>query len=479
MTPKRRLPSFKLRHPDGLAKFGGLSAFLLLTLFLLAVSPSPVPLVFGIHLFFAFILGSFLWAGPFWGVLMTGWAMLAAAAAALTTREFMLLWVPLEFLFFGAAVHRANARWMGKIRAEDLQEERLKEQMNSLQGEMKHLEEAREGLRDRLQRYQQLRQVANVFSASFSLEELIQNIVQAAGQLVVKGDLVLLFLVNPQALTLELKSVWRRSGSVTIKAKTGDPFDLWVMRQAQPLLVEEPSADFRFPAEASRELGRPLGSLLAVPLFSEDRLLGALRVESSRARWLGMEDLRLVRIIADLASLGIENSQLYQRMMELAITDDLTGLAVRKHFQERLGEELARSRVLQAPGALRVIDIDHFKVYNDTFGHSAGDKLLRHLASVLRQLNRPGEVIARFGGEEFVFLLPGVDQGQALHRAEEIRSRVERTQIELRRSLTPITVSVGVAVFPRDGDAPEPLLKTADDRLYRAKAGGRNRVCSS
>jgi len=473
------LRSFKFLLPDGLAKFGGLSAFLLLNLFLLLFSPSPFPLVWGIHLFFVFILGSFLWAGSFWGILVTVWSMLAASVVALTTREFYLLWMPLEFLLFGAVAHRAFAQWMGEIRAEDLQEERLEEQLNTLKDELKHLEEAREGLRDRLRRYQQLRQVANVFSASFSLEELIQNIVQATGQLVIKGDLVLLFLVNPQALTLELKSVWRRSGSVTVKAKTGDPFDLWVMRQAQPLLVEEPSADFRFPAEASRQLGRPLGSLLAVPLFSEERLLGVLRVESSRPRGLEMEDLRLVRILADLASLGIENSQLYQRMVELAITDDLTGLAVRKHFQKRLGEEIARSKVLQVPIGLLLIDIDHFKVYNDTFGHSAGDKLLKHLASILRQLQRPGEVIARFGGEEFVFLLPGVDLEQSLHRAEAIRSRVERAQIELRRSLTQTTVSVGVAVFPRDGDAPEPLLKTADDRLYRAKAGGRNQVCSS
>lgn len=457
------------------------SLFLLLSSPLIssAASVSPVRLAWAAHLFFILIFVGFLWVGPFWAVAAVCGSGLLVAVAALAYREFHLLWLPMEFLLLGLLTRRGLSEWMAKLREADLKADRTEEEWNTLEDQWARLKESLAGLQDRLKRYQQLRQIANAFSASFSLEELVQNIVEATGQLAASGDLVLLYLVNRDTLTLELKSVWRRSGSVTVKAKMGDPFDLWVMRQAQPLLVEDPRTDFRFPPETSREIGRPLGSLLAVPLFSEERLLGVLRVEASQAHGLGLEDLRLVRIVGDLASLGIENSQLYQRMVELAITDDLTGLAVRRHFEKRTAEEIARSKVLQVPIALLLIDIDRFKGYNDTFGHSAGDKLLKQMAGLLRQMQRLGELAGRFGGEEFVFLLPGVGFQEAVRRAEEIRSRVEGTQVELRRSLTQTTVSIGVAVFPQDGESPEALLKSADDRLYRAKMRGRNQVCSS
>lgn len=388
-----------------------------------------------------------------------------------------LAWLPLEWVALGVLLNAGLKRWQTRISTCSVNEDRLEEEQNTLEAELSHLQENLVALRGRLERYKRLREIANAFTAARTDEELLQKIVQLTGQVIEKGDLVLLYLVNPKALTLELKSVWRKMGGSPIKAKTGDPFDLWVMRQAQPLLVQEPSQDFRFPQTQVAGLGRPLGSLVAVPLVSESRFIGVLRTESVIPHGLGQEELRLARIVGDLAALGIENGLLFSRMTELAMTDDLTGLLVRQYFHKRFIEELARAKALQAPMSILLIDIDHFKEYNDTFGHSAGDKLLKHLAGLLTQSHRPGELTARFGGEEFVSLLPGVALVDAAGHAEKIRRQVEEAQMELRRAVTRTTVSIGAASFPQDGSTMEELFRVADERLYRAKNAGRNQVC--
>ena len=401
------------------------------------------------------------------------------AVIALASRQFLLLWLPLQFAGLGLILHYGMKRWEGDLRALFIERERVEGELNAAANDNFLLKQTQEGLREWLRRYQLLRQAANDFNAILVLDELIRHIVQAMGELIQKADLVLLYLVDPATLTLELKSVWRHVGNVTIKAKTGDAFDSWVMRQAQPLLIQDAAEDFRFSQAAAENLGRPLESLLAVPLMSEHRFVGVLRVESAAARQLGPDELRLTKIVGDLASLGIENSRLYGRMAELAITDDLTGLAVHDHFQRRLVEEIARARGFHIPISILLIDIDRFKVYNDTFGHSAGDKLLRQIADLLRQMTRAGEMTARLGGEEFAMLLPGVELEEAVHRAEKLRLQVASTQVELRRAVTSATISIGAASFPQDGMKAEQLLQAADQRLYRAKAQGRNRVCAS
>lgn len=407
---------------------------------------------------------------------LTAFASLLVPVAALSSRQFFLLWLPWGFIGMGWLIHTLLTRWQGASQANTACQERLEQDLNTGYDEVKHLEEIRENFRDRLSRYQQLRQIANSFSTTLSLDGLTHLIVEMTGQIIQQSALVLLYLVGPR-LTLELKSVWRRQGTVTVKAKAGDPFDFWVMRQAQPLLVQEPAHDFRFPRVSVEEAGRPLGSLLAVPLASEHRAIGVLRVESVHPRELGPEELRLCRIIGDLASLAIENARLYHRMEELSITDDLTGLNLRRYFEKHLDEELLRADETKAPVSLLLIDIDRFKEYNDTFGHSAGDKLLRQIAGLLMEMRRPKEVAARLGGEEFACLLPGIDLTEAGKRAELIRNQVESAQIRLRRALTQTTVSIGAAAFPEDGQTGVALLQKADERLYQAKAKGRNQVC--
>ena len=430
------------------------------------------------HLPFLLIFIAFAWRGPVWGAGITAWVVGLMGLIGLGSGEGTLLWLPVLFLLFGVLVYWGLGLWEQTLGGEVVQAERIEEQVNIAAAEIHRLAALESAMEERLRRYRQLRQIANAFNLSLTLEDLLDGIVRAAGSLVSGADHVLLYLAEPKSLHLELQKVWRREGSATIKEKRGDAFDQWVMRQGQPLLVEEVGRDFRFSPSAAGKADRTFGSLLEVPLITEHRFLGVLRLESAVPRGMGGDDLRLVGILGDLASLGLENSYLYTRMAQLAVTDDLTGLAVREHFQKKMSDELARAAKAKGDLSVLLIDIDRFKVYNDSLGHSAGDKLLRQIGALLLQARRPGDLAGRFGGEEFACLYPSTSKEEAARRAEQIRARVESTPVELRREVARITVSIGVASFPGDGGSVEQLLQAADRRLYRAKHNGRNQVCA-
>jgi len=165
-------------------------------------------------------------------------------------------------------------------------------------------------------------------------------------------------------------------------------------------------------------------------------------------------------------------------LRKLSSIDRMTGLFNRGHFDERLGAELNRAQRMQQPLSVVMLDVDRFKEFNDRFGHSAGDVGLRAIADRFRQMTRRSDVVARYGGEEFVFLLPDTSADTAFDKLEQIRAAVEALKIVLPKGQgdASLTVSAGIATFPADGTNAEELIDEADARLFRAKAGGRNRV---
>jgi diguanylate cyclase (GGDEF)-like protein len=165
----------------------------------------------------------------------------------------------------------------------------------------------------------------------------------------------------------------------------------------------------------------------------------------------------------------IESKALWER---LAITDTMTEIANHRAFQERLREEIARAQRYSYPFILLMLDVDDFKPYNDTYGHPAGDQVLRAIASVMRESVREGDLVARYGGEEFAALLPQTDTRHGRIVAERIREAVERYSFAHRN----VTLSIGAAEFATDGPDAEALIYSADRALYAAKRAGRNRV---
>jgi len=165
-------------------------------------------------------------------------------------------------------------------------------------------------------------------------------------------------------------------------------------------------------------------------------------------------------------------------LRELSTRDSLTGLLNYREFQRQLTEEAERSRRYGRPFSLLMLDIDHFKAINDTYGHLAGDKALRGLAALIRAEVRPTDIVARYGGEEFVLVLPETDGPGALTLAERLRARVAGHAISVTADQTAsLTVSIGLASYPDKTDSVQKLVSAADRALYAAKSAGRNRVC--
>ncbi len=189
----------------------------------------------------------------------------------------------------------------------------------------------------------------------------------------------------------------------------------------------------------------------------------------------GSESRRLAeRIVQRFAALGaraLRNTTRYQRLVRLASTDGLTGLANRRTFDEVLDRELARARRSDGRLSIVLIDIDRFKQLNDTYGHLAGDDVLRGLGKALRSCARDYDTVTRFGGEEFAAILPGCSSRLALQVAERLRHSVETAD-----TIIPVTVSCGIATYPGDGLEPRSLVAAADAALYASKHSGRNAV---
>ncbi|HPI78424.1 MAG TPA: GGDEF domain-containing protein [bacterium] len=215
-----------------------------------------------------------------------------------------------------------------------------------------------------------------------------------------------------------------------------------------------------------------------IPLELKSRQIGFIMLGRPRGSEYDEGEWRLLRTMANYCSVSIDNSKLYQ----LAITDTLTGLFNRRYFDNRLEREMERARERGTTLALLMLDLDHFKRINDTHGHPAGDQVLRELADRMLEGREDGRIVCRVGGEEFAILLPGIEFAEAESKAETIRdasgSRPYVFDADCRQITQTITISIGVAVFPKDGDNPEALVNKADQALYLAKALGRNRVVS-
>ena len=357
----------------------------------------------------------------------------------------------------------------------DLAFEALEKEKNLLTDEENEETVRSPALKRKFERYTALSRVTHLLSSSLALKEVSHYAVQQAYEVVGKSEGAFLLLAEEGSEELSLISSHLAKDFSAPKLKKGDLFDQWTLRNRRPLLVRDIAKDFRFDPESSEK--RPVRSLLITPLTSRERVRGLLRLESSQADVYASDDLRLLSIIGDLVGSSLENALLAQRTEELARVDELTGLYVHRYLQERLQEEFLRAQRNRSPLSLLMIDIDHFKTYNDRYGHIAGDLVLRQVARILKEKSEPGDLVCRYGGEEFLIILPKRTKEKSLQIAQTLRTTIENELFVLRRETTHVTVSVGAATFPEDGMMKEALLQRVDAFLYQAKREGRNRVC--
>ena len=178
----------------------------------------------------------------------------------------------------------------------------------------------------------------------------------------------------------------------------------------------------------------------------------------------------------ELAKVNTTLRKRNKKLQELSVTDSLTGLHNHKHLMEKLASEVTRSERHEHPFAVLMIDIDYFKKYNDTYGHQAGDDVLRRMAAIFMESVRSSDYVARYGGEEFMIVLPETGMEKAMNGAKRIRKRLAREKFGNGRNQISITISVGIATYPDHGEDPETLISKADAALYQAKKTGRNKV---
>jgi len=356
------------------------------------------------------------------------------------------------------------------------------EKANMLKVELQHEWETIASLRLKIINYAQLKDLTEKLSMCLSLEETSSTLSVEVSKLFGHKDVtVILYLFHSTTGELGISSSKKGQMQINLKAKKGDIFDQFVVKTLHPLLVDDVQTDFRFDLnKMDEEDKRQIRALISTPLIVGEKTLGILRVDSALAHHFSTDDLRFLRTIADLTSIAIENAQLYERLEAIAIKDGLTGLFLRRHMMERLAEEI--SREMRAGGELSflMLDLDHFKKYNDNFGHMAGDIVLKTIAQILEEhFQEPGELVCRYGGEEFCVLLPECPKAKALAAANELRKKIEAKEIILRRQKTHVTVSIGVASFPKDAPDRDDLIFKADEALYQAKESGRNKVSAA
>jgi diguanylate cyclase (GGDEF)-like protein len=289
----------------------------------------------------------------------------------------------------------------------------------------------------------------------------------------------LLYLIDSQTHQLVLFKARKEDHDLVIRAKEGDIFDSWVLRHTSPLIIEDIKKDFRFDLDKLRGQDiRPISSLVSAPLISEHKFLGLLRLDNHQPSFYAQDDLRFLVTLSDIGAVAVENGQLFQKTQDLAIHDGLTLLFTKAHFLDLLKDEYKRSVRQNKTFSLFMLDIDYFKNYNDKFGHTAGDIVLKNLSQAITEaLKSFNPLICRFGGEEFCILLPLIGHKKASGIAEDLRLRIEKSKIVLRRQETKITVSIGVATFRNDTSGEDDLIFKADKAMYEAKQKGRNRVC--
>jgi diguanylate cyclase (GGDEF)-like protein len=266
-----------------------------------------------------------------------------------------------------------------------------------------------------------------------------------------------------------------------IRVRLGDGVAGGVLQRGLPLIVGTQASEAVYsPASANRLY--KTASFISFPIILGGRRVGVLNVTDKHDGAAYDElDLGLLRMITPQLVLALDSAGWQQkatRFQLLSITDPLTDLLNRRYLEERLGEEIERSKRSRIPMSFMMIDIDDFKFYNDRSGHQAGDLALEMTAQNLKSALRTADVAARYGGEEFCVLLPGTNIEEAYTVAQRIRRRVERTRYPhgAKQPLGCVTVSIGISTFAPDTASPAAMISAADQLLYMAKRLGKNRV---
>ncbi len=284
------------------------------------------------------------------------------------------------------------------------------------------------------------------------------------------------YMMNDSKDLLSNVSIW---GDHLLSENSFNPNGCWAIRRNKTHISEAGNIAARC-KHLSKEFS---GNYICLPLIAHGEIIGLLHLQAANDQFL-ISDLeitgprqQLAITIAEHISLSLFNIKLRERLREQAVRDHLTGLFNRRYMEETLEREIQRAKRNDSTLGLIMLDIDHFKRFNDTFGHAAGDAILREIASFIKSHIRMEDIASRYGGEEFLITMPDASLEITKERAEKLRQEVKKLMVDhYLKPLGAVTLSCGVSVFPAHGRNGETLIKAADKALYKAKAEGRDKV---
>jgi len=281
-----------------------------------------------------------------------------------------------------------------------------------------------------------------------------------------------IFLINASKNLVEAATTW---GCLPLSSQElFTPHDCWALRRGRPHWIERGHSKI-----LCKHVHHDLlaAESLCVPLIAQGETLGALYLSSQEFGQLTKNKQQLASTVAEHISLSLANLKLRETLRNQSIRDPLTGLFNRRYLEESLDREVKRAERKQQPLGIIMLDVDHFKRFNDTFGHEAGDAVLRELGLFLQNSIRKSDIACRYGGEELTLILPEASLSVVQQRAEQLRQAVKHLHVQHRyQRLDVVTLSLGVACFPNHGTTGEEVIRAADAALYRAKKEGRDRV---
>lgn len=339
------------------------------------------------------------------------------------------------------------------------------------------LEETRAELDRRLIEIYALYNVSKTLNTSFETEQLLIKLVEDISEHM-DIDRMMILLPDKQFTKLEIASHTGFSDEEIRQASPSIHKGIYALILSTGIsrIIEDVDVDVTILPD---DLFSPdIGSLVAVPFLRRGSVLGLICAFRNRPKHFQFSDLKLFNSVAEHLAIAMENARLFEKTKQMAITDGLTGLYNKRFFLEIMHSEIERAKRCEHDLSFIIMDIDNFKHYNDTNGHPAGDTLLKALSELIKSAIRKVDIPCRYGGEEFVVILPETSKHDAKKVAEKLVSRINNYHFDHAsgQPLGFISVSMGLATFPQDDSDENGLIVKADEALYRAKTSGKNRV---
>lgn len=390
----------------------------------------------------------------FGGIFITFAVAAALFTIAITSNKFLLiyeiLWIILVFIFIEK--HRKQVIFSkNKL---DIEHEILDRDISIIQSSIINNEKKSIGLNKRIKNFQAFGQIIQTLEVSLSEEELIKKVEEMAKKFIEKGN-------------------WKIK-----KYPNKDIFCKYVKENKSSLLIQDTSKNTYF----NKENFKSATSIVVVPIEIEGKFWGTINgISNIKNESFNDSDLRFIYILSNICSIAMYNALLFSKLSELAITDTLTGLYTRNYFIERAKDEIQHATTNKSSLTISILDIDNFKNINDTYGHQSGDTVLRKLSDMLIGRFRETDIVCRYGGEEFIILMPHTNKKEAIKILEDLRKKIANEKIFLPiESYHPIyisiTISIGIKELQKEKNIDE-LISKADLALYDAKKTGKNKIC--